>query len=107
LSASRPAGHGNSGTTVQFNSTLKAVELIRPGQDIVFLDMQCTKVLVYPDQVQVFWLLTLAPGVLTMCYSRLKNSRREELALIGSQFWLFLVGFHAVRTTLPRTSVHH
>jgi hypothetical protein len=42
-----------------------------------------------------------------MCYSRLKNSRREELALIGSQFWLFLVGFHAVRTTLPRTSAHH
>ncbi|EIN05842.1 hypothetical protein PUNSTDRAFT_137327 [Punctularia strigosozonata HHB-11173 SS5] len=74
-------GRTKDGTTVKAvfdNKTgdITGVELDK-NNDKVTLNLQCARVLIYPDQV-------------------LKNSRREELALIGSQFWLFLIGFHAV-----------
>lgn len=45
--------------------------------DQVFLNGTCTRVLIYADQV-------------------LKNSKREELALIGSEFWLLGISVFAI-----------
>lgn len=45
--------------------------------NITVLDEQCTRVVLYADQV-------------------LSNSRREEIALIGSEFWIFGISVFAV-----------
>ncbi|KAI0920361.1 hypothetical protein AcW1_002127 [Taiwanofungus camphoratus] len=47
------------------------------GADSVFLSQQCTQVMVYPDQM-------------------LDTEKREDLALLGAQFWLFAISFIAV-----------
>ncbi|TDL16338.1 hypothetical protein BD410DRAFT_795455 [Rickenella mellea] len=48
-----------------------------PGMDVMTLDQQCTRVLIYADQV-------------------LRNSKREELALIGSEVWLLGISIFAL-----------
>ncbi|KAH8114892.1 hypothetical protein DFH11DRAFT_1877246 [Phellopilus nigrolimitatus] len=45
--------------------------------ETTFLDTQCTRVLIYANQV-------------------LENSKREELALVGSEFWLLCISVFAV-----------
>lgn len=63
------------------------VELTNPdfnGGELVSLSSQCTRALLYADQV-------------------LRNSKREEMALIGSEFWLLWTSAMAVRIFLS----HH
>jgi hypothetical protein len=60
------------------NGALDGVTLSMQGtDDSLFLSERCAQTLVYPDQI-------------------FKNAKREELALIGSQFWLFSISVYAV-----------
>lgn len=66
------------------SSNISAVELSVPGINggqMVSLDAQCTRVVLYADQV-------------------LTNSKREAFALIGFEFWLFSTSTFAVRVLI-------
>lgn len=75
------------------------VALSTKNSSVVMLDQQCTRVLVYADQVYVLYLLCNMVWTKINLYS-LKNSKREELALIGSEFWMLGIAFFAVCTSI-------
>jgi hypothetical protein len=73
---------------VSYNSTgaIDGVDVsLDGGQSFFHLDNQCTRILVYADQV-------------------LKNSKREDCVLISVQFWLFSISFIAIMyDSIPHT----
>lgn len=62
------------------SGNVTSVQLVNPSinhGNLTVLDEQCTRVVLYADQV-------------------LSNSRREEIALVGSEFWIFGISIYAV-----------
>jgi len=77
----------SNGTTVVITST--------DGTMSITLQPKCTYTLLYPQAKQVLVYLRSFSVLLTsLC--RLSQARREELSLIGSQFWFFGLAVFAV-----------
>jgi hypothetical protein len=74
------------GATFDDSGEIDGVNItIGGGGSSFFLNKQCTRVLLYADQA-------------------LKNSKREDFALISVQFWLFAISFFAIMyDSVPHT----
>jgi len=87
-SLARRAAHTNDFFITPYRNSsgvVDGVTVTQEGQDAIFLSNQCARVLVYPDQ-------------------ELKNMKRESIALIAVQFWLFSISFIAiVYGSIPHT----
>jgi len=86
VDVTRPRGGANQGTIVAGNKDADGtvtVNVTFPDGQQEVLSEQCTRVLSYADSV-------------------LRNSQREELALVGSEFWLLGLSSYAVlRSSIP------
>ena len=80
------------------NGTVTGVMLTYTGNEQVTFSRTCARMLEYPQRMYVRILHFDETSAQLAGRNSLDNSRREDLALIGSQFWLLGISTFGVRT---------